>query len=419
MAMRAATSKFLGQAAQVTRKTASFSRVRSLHTFGRTMGKPAARFAPAVATNMANLTSTPLSLMLGQQQVRGVKTMNFGGSEEEVFERSDYPRERLQELFGDDTFALLGYGTQGRGQALNARDNGLNVVVGVREGGASWDLAVEDGFVPGESLFGIEEAADKGTVVMYLLSDAGQKMEWDRIKPYITTGKTLYFAHGFSVVFNEDTGVVPPADVDVVLVAPKGSGTTVRSLFLEGRGINASVAVHQDHSGSARERAFGIGVAVGAGYMYETTFSKEVHSDLVGERGILMGAIQGAFAAQYEVLRAKGHSPSEAFNETVEEATQSLYPLIAKNGMDWMYANCSTTAQRGALDWWPKFRDATKPVFEDLYNEVENGNEVRRSLDVNSQPDYKEKLEVELTEIAESEMWTAGRTVRSLRPENN
>lgn len=349
---------------------------------------------------------------------RGVKTLDFGGTMEEVIERTDYPREKIDELFKDDVVAMLGYGTQGRGQALNARDNGINMVIGLREGGGSWDLAVEDGWVPGETLLPIEEAAAKGSVIMYLLSDAGQAMMWDQIKPHVTTGKTLYFAHGFSVVFSDRTGVVPPDDVDVILVAPKGSGTTVRSLFLEGRGINASVAVHQDVSGNARERAFALGVAVGTGYMYETTFENEVLSDLTGERGILMGAIQGAFAAQYEVLRANGHSPSEAFNETVEEATQSLYPLIAANGMDWMYANCSTTAQRGALDWWRPFRDATKPVFEELYAKVKSGEETQRSIDVNSQADYKERLEEELKDLSESEMWRAGKTVRSLRPEN-
>lgn len=350
-------------------------------------------------------------------QVRTAKTLTFGGVEETVVERADYPREKIQSIFQGETIAMLGYGTQGRGQALNARDNGLNMIIGLREGGSSWDLAIEDGWVPGESLFSVEEAADKGNVVMYLLSDAGQKMAWPTVKPYITKGKTLYFAHGFSVVYKEDTGVVPPEDVDVILVAPKGSGTSVRRLFLEGSGINGSVAVHQDVSGKARDRAFALGAAVGTGYMYETTFEKEVLSDLVGERGILMGAIQGAFQAQYEVLRANGHSPSEAFNETVEEATQSLYPLISQNGMDWMYANCSTTAQRGALDWWRPFHKATKPVFEKLYEEVKNGNETRRTLDVNSKPDYKEKLEAELAELYNSEMWTAGRTVRGLRPE--
>lgn len=353
-----------------------------------------------------------------QQHQRMLKTLNFGGTEETVYERSDYPKERIHQIFGTEPIAMLGYGTQGRGQALNARDHGLNLLIGLREGGASWNLAVEDGWVPGKTLLSVTEAAEKGQTIMYLLSDAGQKMMWPTIKPYVTKGKTLYFAHGFSVVFSEDTGVVPPPDVDVILVAPKGSGTTVRSQFLAGSGINGSVAVHQDVSGNARERAFALGAAVGTGYMYETTFEKEVLSDLVGERGILMGAIQGAFAAQYQVLRDNGHSPSEAFNETVEEATQSLYPLISKNGMDWMYANCSTTAQRGALDWWRPFHDATKPVFEKLYAEVKNGNETRRTLDVNSRSDYKEKLEAELRELHDMEMWQAGRTVRSLRPEN-
>lgn len=313
---------------------------------------------------------------------------------------------------------MLGYGTQGRGQALNARDNGLNVIVGLRKDGSSWSKAIADGWVPGKTLFSVEEAAQKGSIIMYLLSDAGQKSEWNNIRPFVTPGKTLMFAHGFSIVFKEQTGVIPPAGVDVILVAPKGSGTTVRSLFLEGRGINASIAVHQNASGKAKERALALGVAVGAGYLYETTFTKEVLSDLYGERGILMGAIQGAFAAQYEVLRAKGHSPSEAFNETVEEATQSLYPLIGKNGMDWMYANCSTTAQRGALDWWKPFRDAMKPVYEKLYQSVETGEETRRTLEANSRPTYKGDLEKELSELRESEMWRAGAAVRSLRPEN-
>ncbi len=319
--------------------------------------------------------------------------------------------------------------------------------MGLREGGAgsSWAAAVADGWVPGKTLFPIATAAAKANVIMYLLSDAGQKAEWPALLPHLTPGKTLMFAHGFSVVFKEQTGVVPPPGVDVILIAPKGSGTTVRSLFLEGRGINASVAVHADASGKAKQRAFALGAGVGVGYMYETTFRSEVMSDLYGERGILMGAIQGAFAAQYDVLRAKGHTPSEAFNETVEEATQSLYPLIAKNGMDWcgerargktwpalrlpppplplpraprMYANCSTTAQRGALDWWKPFRDALKPVFERLYESVENGSETRRTLEANSRPNYKKELEAELKEIADMEMWRAGKAVRSLRPEN-
>ncbi|GAB5363639.1 hypothetical protein AAMO2058_000901100 [Amorphochlora amoebiformis] len=348
--------------------------------------------------------------------VRGYKMMDFGGTVEKVIERSDYPADKLKKIF-PGKMALLGYGTQGRGQALNMRDQGLDVIIGLRKG-RTWELAKEDGWVEGESLFEIEEAAAKGDVIMYMLSDAGQSMMWSKIAPHVTKGKTLYFSHGFSVVFSGLTGVVPPEGVDVILAAPKGSGTTVRRLFQEGRGINASCAVYQDASGDAETKCEAIAIAVGAGYVYKTTFEKEVHSDLTGERGVLMGAIAGMFKAQYDVLRDNGHSPSEAFNETVEEATQSLYPLIGENGMDWMFANCSTTAQRGALDWAPKFEVATKPVFEELYARVVDGSETQRSLDKNSQPNYHEELQKELKEYADSEMWRAGVTVRSLRPEN-
>lgn len=346
-----------------------------------------------------------------------MRTIKIGNFEETVVERADYPPERIQAILGKETVAVLGYGVQGRGQSLNMKDNGVNVIVGLRDKGRSWDLALQDGWVPGKTLFSYEEAAQRGTIVQYLLSDAGQKEYWPTLKPLLTKGKALYFSHGFSIAYRELTGVVPPKDIDVILVAPKGSGTTVRRLFLEGRGINASFAIEQDATGRARDRCLATGIAIGSGYLFETTFQKEVFSDLTGERGVLMGAIYGLWLAQYEVLRARGHSPSEAFNETVEEATQSLYPLIAENGMDWMYANCSATAQRGALDWFKKFRDASKPVFEDLYARVAAGDETRRVLEANSRKDYREQLEKELKEIADSEMWQAGAVVRSLRPE--
>jgi ketol-acid reductoisomerase len=346
-----------------------------------------------------------------------MRQIQIGNTTETVVERSDYPPERLQTILGPETVAVLGYGVQGRGQSLNMKDHGVKVLIGQREKTRSWDLAVQDGWVPGQTLFPLEEAARRGTIIQYLLSDAGQKEQWPTLKPLLTKGKALYFSHGFSIVYSNQTGVVPPKDIDVILVAPKGSGTTVRRLFLEGKGINASLAIHQDATGKARERALALGIAIGSGYLFETTFQKEVFSDLTGERGVLMGAIYGLWLAQYEVLREHGHSPSEAFNETVEEATQSLYPLIAENGMDWMYANCSTTAQRGALDWFQRFRDAAKPVFEELYRKVAEGDETRRVLEANSRPDYRQQLEKELKAVADSEMWQAGTVVRSLRPE--
>jgi len=346
-----------------------------------------------------------------------MKEIKIGNSTEQCVERSDYPPDKVRKILANETVAVVGYGVQGRGQSLNMRDNGLKVIVGQRKGGKAYDLCLEDGWKPGTTLFDPEEAAAKGTLVQYLLSDAGQKEMWPKIKPHMTKGKALYFSHGFAIVFSDQTGVVPPKDIDVILVAPKGSGTTVRRLFLEGRGINSSFAIHQDATGRARDRCLALGVAIGSGYLFETTFKKEVVSDLTGERGVLMGAIYGLWLAQYEVLREHGHSPSEAFNETVEEATQSLYPLIAEKGMDWMYANCSTTAQRGALDWFKAFRDASKPVFEKLYRSVETGEETKRVLEANSRSDYRVQLEKELKAIADSEMWQAGAQVRSLRPE--
>jgi ketol-acid reductoisomerase len=342
--------------------------------------------------------------------------INFGGVVENVVTREEFPLEHAREVLANETIAVIGYGVQGPGQSLNMRDNGFNVIVGQRKG-KTYDKAVADGWVPGETLFEIEEALTKGTIICFLLSDAAQIELWPTVKAALIPGKSLYFSHGFGVTYKEKTGIIPPTDVDVFLVAPKGSGTSLRRLFVEGKGLNSSFAIYQDASGNARNKAIAMGIGVGSGYLFETDFYKEVTSDLTGERGTLMGAIQGIFAAQYEVLRANGHSPSEAFNETVEELTQSLMPLVAENGMDWMYANCSTTAQRGALDWWKPFRDATKPVFEQLYNSVKSQEQAEISITRNSQPDYREKLEVELAELRDSEMWQAGTAVRSLRPE--
>ncbi|NQZ76388.1 MAG: ketol-acid reductoisomerase [Ekhidna sp.] len=345
--------------------------------------------------------------------------IDFGGTVEEVVTREEFPLDKAREILKDETIAVIGYGVQGPGQALNLKDNGFNVIVGQRKGGDSWAKAQADGFTEGVDLFEIDEACEKGTIIQYLLSDAGQIAQWENVKKYLTPGKALYFSHGFGITYKDQTGIIPPSDVDVILVAPKGSGTSLRRLFVAGKGLNSSFAIHQDATGKARERVIALGIGVGSGYLFETNFQKEVYSDLTGERGSLMGAIQGLFAAQYDLLRKRGHSPSEAFNETVEEATQSLYPLVAENGMDWMYANCSTTAQRGALDWWKKFRDAVSPVFEELYDSVETGNEAKITITANEKSDYRAGLEKELAELKESEMWRAGAAVRQLRPENS
>ncbi|MBQ9668888.1 MAG: ketol-acid reductoisomerase [Prevotella sp.] len=342
--------------------------------------------------------------------------LNFGGVVETVVTSKEFSVEKAREVLKDEVIAVIGYGIQGPGQACNLRDNGFNVIVGQRPG-KTYDKAVADGWVPGKTLFSIEEAAERGTILCMLLSDAGQIQVWPSIKKHLKPGKTLYYSHGFAITWSDRTGVVPPKDVDVILVAPKGSGTSLRTMFREGRGLNCSYAVYQDASGRAEEKTLAFGIGIGAGYLFKTTFEREAVSDLTGERGSLMGAIQGLLLAQYEVLRENGHSPSEAFNETVEELTQSLMPLFSQKGMDWMYANCSTTAQRGALDWAPRFHDAIKPVVQELYESVKSGHEAQLSIDANSKPDYREGLERELAAMRNQEMWQAGAVVRTLRPE--
>jgi ketol-acid reductoisomerase len=344
--------------------------------------------------------------------------IDFGGVIENVVTREEFPLSRAREVLKDEVVAVIGYGVQGPAQAMNMRDNGINVIVGqAPEFKSDWDRAAADGFVPDRTLFTVEEAAARGTIIQYLVSDAAQRILWPKIKPLLTAGKALYFSHGFSITYKDQTGVIPPEDIDVILCAPKGSGTSVRRNFLAGAGINSSYSVFRDHTGRAEERAIALGIAIGSGYLFPTTFEKEVFSDLTGERGVLMGALEGIMEAQYQVLRENGHSPSEAFNETVEELTQSLIRLVDEKGMDWMYANCSATAQRGALDWKPKFREATLPVFKELYKRVSSGEECARVLESTGAAGYREQLNAELNEMGTSELWKAGAAVRKLRPE--
>ncbi len=343
--------------------------------------------------------------------------IDFGGVLEEVVTREEFPLSKSRSVLKNELVAVIGYGVQGPAQSMNMRDNGINVIVGqAPEFKADWERAVADGWIPGKTLFTVEEAAEKGTIIQYLVSDAAQRILWPKIKPCLKKGDALYFSHGFSITYKEHTGVVPPADVDVILCAPKGSGTSVRRNFLAGAGINSSYSVFQDFTDRANDRILAIGIAIGSGYLFTTTFEKEVYSDLTGERGVLMGALEGIMDAQYQVLRENGHSPSEAFNETVEELTQSLIRLVDEKGMDWMYSNCSATAQRGALDWGPKFKDAVLPVFKDLYQKVKSGKECVRVLTSTGAANYKEVLNAELNALGNSELWRTGTAVRKLRP---
>jgi len=344
--------------------------------------------------------------------------INFGGTMEDVITADEFSIKKAQDVLKDEVIAIIGYGVQGPAQAFNMKDNGVNVIIGqAPEDKSYWDKAIADGWVPGKTLFPIEEAVKRGTIIQYLVSDAAQMLLWPKVKANLKKGDALYFSHGFSIVYKEQTGVIPPDFVDVIMVAPKGSGTSVRRNFLDGSGINSSIAVHQDATGRAMERTLALGIAIGSGFLFPTTFQMEVYSDLTGERGVLMGALAGMMEAQYNELRKHDHTPSEAFNETVEELTQSLIRLVGENGMDWMYANCSATAQRGALDWRHKFRKAVEPVFSELYSAVATGKETAIVLKANSAPDYKVKLDAELKEMRESEFWQAGAAVRALRPE--
>jgi ketol-acid reductoisomerase len=347
-------------------------------------------------------------------------TINFGGVNETVITRKEFPMARARKVLKGETIAIIGYGVQGPAQSLNLRDNGFNVIIGqAPQFKRDWDRARKDGWIPGKTLFDIPEAVQRGTIIQLLVSDAAQRAVWPVIKANLKPGAALYFSHGFSIAYSRQTKVVPPSDVDVIMVAPKGSGTSVRRNFLTGAGINSSFAIYQDATGRAEERCLAVGIGIGSGYLFPTTFEHEVFSDLTGERGVLMGALAGIMEAQYDVLRQQGHTPSEAFNETVEELTQSLIRLVDENGMDWMYSNCSATAQRGALDWKPKFKQAVLPVFRQLYQRVKTGKECARVLSACGKPNYQEQLTKELNAIGSSEMWRAGRAVRALRPKTS
>ena len=349
-----------------------------------------------------------------------MELIDFGGVKEEVITRKEFTMARARRVLKNETIAVIGYGVQGPAQSLNMKDNGFNVIVGQsKKFKKDWDRAVKYGWKPGKTLFDIEEAVQRGTVIQMLVSDAAQKKIWPSVKKNLSPGNALFFSHGFSIVYKDQTKIIPQDDIDVLLVAPKGSGTSVRRNFLSGAGINSSYAVFQDATGQAEERCKALGIAIGSGFLFPTTFEKEVYSDLTGERGILMGALAGVMEAQYDVLRKNGHSPSEAFNETVEELTESLIRLVSENGMDWMYANCSATAQRGALDWKPKFKKAVMPVFKELYKRVESGAETKRVLSVCGRADYQKRLTKELDELGNSEMWRAGKATRSLRPKEH
>ncbi len=341
--------------------------------------------------------------------------IHFGYVKETVVTRDELSLVEAKRILKKDQIAIIGYGIQGAAQALNLRDNGFKVIIGQRPNSSSWDKAINDGWVKDKNLFTIETACEKATFICYLLSDAAQMQCWPQVKKHLSSGKTLCFAHGFSITYEDKTGVVPPDDVDVILVAPKGAGRTLRNLFLQGKGLSASYAVQHDYSGHAKDKALAFAIGIGSSYIFATTFKNETYSDLVSERGVLVGGLAAMIMAQYQVLRENGSSPSEAFNDSVEELTQSLVPLIGENGMDWMFRNCSATAQLGAFEWMPRFKEVLTPVFKELYKSVASGKEAEVVIKANSKKDYKERLDKELDQMHEQEIWQVGKEVRKLK----
>ncbi len=338
--------------------------------------------------------------------------VNFGGVEETVVTRDEFPLDKAVDVLKDDVIAVLGYGSQGPGQSQNLRDNGFNVIVGQREDSPTWQKAVDDGWKPGETLFPIVEAAEKGTIVSYLLSDAAQPVVWPSIKEHVN-GKTLYISHGFPVHFKDITGVVPSEDTDVIMVAPKGAGLSVRKNFLNGSGINSSFAVHKDASGNALENVLAMGIGIGSGYLFETTCEREVVSDHVGERAVLLGGIWALAEAAYDNLRSKGVTPNSSFILSSEQATQVILPLIGLGGTNAIYSQAEKEGHLGTvLAYQNAVREATTPVMQKLYAACKLGEEARIALEANIKPDYRTTLDAELGAIDGSEMWTTGVKVR-------
>jgi len=362
-------------------------------------------------------------LGLGLRYLSNTKGINYideygDDASEEIITKLDYSINDCKNNLDGKVISVLGYGTQGISQSANLKDNNMDVILGLRKGGKSWNNALEDGWEEDKNLFTIEEATSRGNIIQCLLSDFGQIEQWKNIEPNLYTNDTLCFSHGFGIHYKSNTKIIPPNDINVIMVAPKCSGNTVRQHFLNGRGFNSSYAIYQNHN-NAREICYSYSFLIGNNYIFETTFDKEVISDLTGERCILMGMIQAAFSAQYKVLRENGHSPLEAYNETVEEALNSLYPLISQNGMEWMYRNCSTTAQRGAIDWSKKFEEKLIPMIEECYESVKNNTELNIIMECNKNPDYNVILDEELDTMSKQELWRVSKQIKDITYELN
>ena len=267
------------------------------------------------------------------------------------------------------TIAVIGYGSQGHAHALNAKESGCNVIIGLYEGSKSWDKAVKQGF----EVYTAAEAAKRADIIMVLINDEKQaEMYKNDIEPNLEEGNMLMFAHGFAIHFNQ---IIPPKFVDVTMIAPKGPGHTVRSEYQVGKGVPCLVAVHQDASGKALEKALGYALAIGgarAGVL-ETTFRTETETDLFGEQAVLCGGVCALMQAGYETLVEAGYDPRNAYFECIHEM-KLIVDLIYQSGFAGMRYSISNTAEYGDYITGPKIiTDDTKKAMKKILSDIQDG----------------------------------------------
>ena len=272
--------------------------------------------------------------------------------------------------------AMIGYGSQGHAHALNLHESGVDVVVGLYEGSKSWNVAKEAGL----EVMTASEAAKAASVIMLLLPDEKQaKIYRESIAPYLTKGDYLAFAHGFNIHFGQ---IAPPEDVNVIMIAPKGPGHTVRSQFQEGKGVPSLIAVHQDPSGNSKEIALAYAKGLGAGRagIFETSFREETETDLFGEQAVLCGGITALMKAGFDTLVEAGYQPEMAYFECVHEM-KLIVDLIYQGGLSYMRYSISDTAEYGDYTTGNKIiTDETKKVMKEVLKDIQEGTFARTWL---------------------------------------
>ena len=265
------------------------------------------------------------------------------------------------------TVAIIGYGSQGHAHALNLKDSGVKVIVGLYEGSKSWKKAEEAGF----EVYTAFDAAKKADIIMILINDEKQAALYqESIKPNLTAGKVLMFAHGFNIHFGQ---IIPPADVDVIMIAPKGPGHTVRSEYTIGRGVPCLIAVHQDYSGRATDIGYAAGIGGARAGVLETTFKMETETDLFGEQCVLCGGVTALMKAGFETLVEAGYDPQNAYFECIHEM-KLIVDLIYKGGFKMMRYSISDTAEFGDYEVGKRLiTEDTKKEMKKVLSEIQDG----------------------------------------------